>query len=62
MISGSKDKLVKLWRIDNGKVISTYKGHKDWVICVAISQNDNFAVSGSLDDTIKIWEINKKWI
>jgi WD40 repeat protein len=33
------------------------RGHEGWVWCCAISHNDEFIVSGSKDNKIKIWEI-----
>lgn len=32
------------------------RGHEGWVWCCAISHNDEFIVSGSKDNKIKIWE------
>ena len=37
--SGSHDKTIKLWDINNGKEIQTFKGHKSPVWSVAISSD-----------------------
>ncbi len=55
LVSGSADKTVILWRIDNkqGKKINQFTGHTDWVTDV-ISRNKIIA-SASRDGTIKLW-------
>ncbi len=32
-----------------------YKGHFEQVNCIAISSENNFIVSGSRDNTIRVW-------
>ena len=39
LVSGSGDQTVKLWDRISGKLLQTFKGHKDWVHSVAISSN-----------------------
>ncbi len=39
--------------------ISTFKGHIDHVTCVAFSPNGRFVMSGSLDKTIVMWNIDR---
>jgi len=40
------------------KAIKTFRGHTSDVNSVAISPNGKYIVSGSYDDTIKLWDIN----
>jgi len=54
--SGSADKTVKLWQLDTGKEICTFKGHSDQVWSVAFKDRQTLA-SGSGDSTIKIWQV-----
>lgn len=56
MASGSADKTVKLWQLDTGKEICTFKGHSDQVWSVAFKDRQTLA-SGSGDNTIKIWQV-----
>ncbi|HEY9852669.1 MAG TPA: tetratricopeptide repeat protein [Leptolyngbyaceae cyanobacterium] len=58
LVSGSDDKLIKLWQLSTGKLISTLNGHYNQVYSVAISPNGHILASGSWDDTIKLWQIN----
>ncbi|NES05801.1 MAG: WD40 repeat domain-containing protein, partial [Okeania sp. SIO2F4] len=54
-ISGGADKRIKVWNMETGEVIDTLTGHSKDVNSVAISANDNTIVSGSSDNTVKIW-------
>ncbi|WP_414754347.1 ribosome assembly protein 4 [Anabaena sp. CCY 9910] len=58
LASGSGDKTVKIWDINNGQLLKTLSGHSDSVISIAYSPNGQQLASGSGDKTIKIWDIN----
>jgi WD40 repeat protein len=58
LVSCSSDKKIKVWN-NQGKCIITFKGHKNWILCLVELKNGNLA-SGSLDKTIKIWNIETK--
>ncbi|MBW4503576.1 MAG: serine/threonine protein kinase [Scytonema hyalinum WJT4-NPBG1] len=58
LASGSDDKSVKLWNLNNRQEIRTLKGHKDIIYSVAISPDGQIVVSGSKDNTIKVWNLN----
>lgn len=49
IISGGKDKKVKLWNISNGEEIRTFEGHTNVVISVGFSQDGKQIISGDLD-------------
>ncbi len=57
LVSGSKDKTIKIWHLKTGELISTLKGHKDGVCAVALSKNEQIIASGSADKTIKLWHL-----
>ncbi len=57
LASGSDDKTIKIWSLNNKKVIRTLKGHSNIVYSVAISPDGKIIVSGSSDKTIKIWNL-----
>ncbi len=54
IISGSKDKSIKIW--EQGKEIQTLEGHSHGVTCIAFSKDEKYIISGSWDKSIKIWE------
>ncbi len=57
IVSGSRDKTIKIWEFLSGQLIRTLTGHEHWVLSVAISPNGKYIASGSLDQTIKIWDL-----
>ncbi len=56
IVSGSRDKTVRVWKRESGTQIQELIGHNHDVISVAISTDNLFIVSGSYDDTIRVWE------
>jgi len=57
LVSGSRDDTVKLWDVQTGGVIKTFRGHTDCVLSVAISADCTMIISGSSDKTIHLWDI-----
>lgn len=56
VVSGSKDKTVRIWDAKTGKNIFTLNGHSQDVTCVCFSPDGSQVVSGSEDKTIRIWD------
>jgi len=55
LVSCSSDRKIKIWN-KKGDCIETLRGHKNWILCISVLKNGDLA-SGSLDKTIKIWNI-----
>jgi predicted Zn finger-like uncharacterized protein len=55
-LSGSSDKLVKLWDLASGRCLQTFEGHSGGVLSVFLSADGRFALSGSEDTTVKLWD------
>ncbi|MEE1203610.1 MAG: hypothetical protein UHN59_04835, partial [Bacteroidales bacterium] len=55
IISGSKDKTIKIWDANTGECLKTLEGHSDDVRSVAFSLDGTKIISGSFDKTVKIW-------
>ena len=56
-LSGGTDQSLMIWRLDNGVIQSTLKGHRGSVTSVAFSADGALAISGSADSTIKLWNV-----
>ena len=53
-LSGSLDKTVKLFNVNDGTVLRTFKHHTDYVRCLALLPDGLRFVSGSNDNTARI--------
>ena len=62
LLSGSKDKTVKLWKKDadsfNFKLLATFIGHLEAVSSIQIApKKGKFFTSVSTDNNLKIWDL-----
>lgn len=57
LVSGSRDKTIKIWHLETGELMHTLKGHRDGVYAIALSPHGQILASGSVDKTIKLWHL-----
>ena len=57
--SGSDDKTIKIWNVENGKCLKTLRGHKDAVMGLDVLANGEL-VSCEWHGIVKIWDLNSK--
>lgn len=58
LLTSSGDTSCIYWDIENGKVLQTFKDHRNDVMSLSINPtNPNLFVSGSVDTTGRIWDI-----
>ncbi|MFH7030318.1 MAG: WD40 repeat domain-containing protein [Heteroscytonema crispum UTEX LB 1556] len=60
LISGSADKTIKVWNVDDGQPLFTLTGHTDVVRAIALSYDGQTIASGSDDGTIKLWNVENQ--
>ena len=56
----ANDARIELWDILSRQKQAVFEGHIRLVEALEFSHDGNFLVSGGVDETIKIWDINKK--
>ena len=56
--SGSKDKTVQLWDIENDKKLATLETHEGWITALAFSADGKTLASGDADKVIKLWDVD----
>ena len=52
--------MIKMYCLETGKLLKTFSGHANYIRSAKIGCDGNFLVSGSEDDTIKIWNVKNK--
>jgi len=57
ILSGSGDRMLKLWDAATGNCLQTLMGHTGWITAVAFSHDGRWAASGASDRTIKLWDV-----
>ncbi|MFC2123786.1 WD40 repeat domain-containing protein [Bacteroidota bacterium] len=58
VLSGSIDKMVKVWDIEKGKELLNLEGHTDEVAAVKFSPDGKTALSCGKDGTIRMWDLS----
>ncbi|KAF8511294.1 WD40-repeat-containing domain protein [Gautieria morchelliformis] len=56
IVTGSRDKTIKVWSLRTGKLKSTLRGHEGSVLCLKFDAS-GFMVSGSSDRRILVWDL-----
>jgi len=57
LASPSKDKSIRLWDAETGRLYQTLDGSSEAVHCVAWSPDGRMLASGNHDNTIQIWDV-----
>ena len=56
LLSGSKDRTLRLWDVARGKKVQTFVGHDNWVTAAALSADGKRVLSVSDDGSVKLWD------
>lgn len=49
--------LLQVWELSSGKCLKTLKGHSNYVFCCNFNPQSNLIVSGSFDESVRIWDV-----
>jgi WD40 repeat protein len=58
VLSGSKDRTIRLWDLETAQELACLHGHTDWVHSVAFSPDGRRILSGSSDNTVRLWDVD----
>lgn len=59
-VASCNSRLINEWNLETGDLAETYCGHKSVVSSINYSRDGQKLVSGSKNNTIKIWDVNTK--
>lgn len=54
------DEVICIWDLRTGFLLERFEGHENSVYSVAFSPNGNSIISGSLDQTLRIWDLSQQ--
>ncbi|MBD2695217.1 CHAT domain-containing protein [Anabaena catenula] len=57
--TGAEHGKVSLWHLETGEWIRTFQAHSSPVISLSFSPDGQILVSGSVNSTIKVWQLNE---
>jgi glucose repression regulatory protein TUP1 len=55
--AGCVDAVVRIWSVATGALVEQLRGHQDSVYSVVFTRDGHGIVSGSLDNTLKYWDL-----
>lgn len=55
---GKSNGFIKVWQAIPGELLAHFRGHSQDVQSIAFALSDNIVASGSLDGTIRVWDIS----
>jgi transducin (beta)-like 1 len=59
LASASFDSTIKLWEVEQGRLLYSLAGHRQPVYSVAFSPDGEYLASGSLDQCLHIWSVKE---
>jgi len=60
IVSGSWDKLVKVWNITNCRLRTNHIGHTGYINTVTVSPDGSLCASGGKDGVAMLWDLNER--
>jgi COMPASS component SWD2 len=60
LVATKKNHLVLYWSIHENRVIKMFKGHTDSIASLILNPKDDYFLTTSSDNTMRIWNLNAK--
>ncbi|MPC16636.1 Lissencephaly-1 [Portunus trituberculatus] len=60
LMSGSRDKTIKVWDVGVGLCLFSLVGHDNWVRGLVVHPGGKYILSASDDKTVRVWDIKNK--
>jgi WD40 repeat protein len=57
--ASGKDNVVRIWKLPMGQLCWELKGHTHRVCCLAFSPNGRLLATGSFDQTVRLWNLDR---
>ncbi|KAF1329812.1 putative dynein regulator, partial [Globisporangium splendens] len=57
LLSGSRDRTVRLWEAFSGTLLMSFASHENWVRCVRFHPCGKYAISAAEDKTIRVYDL-----
>jgi WD40 repeat protein len=61
VLTGHKQPFIYLWNCSDGSLMGTIEGHRSPIFGLRFSKDSRFAVSGSWDHSVRLWEFDWEW-
>ncbi|ORZ38087.1 Lissencephaly-1 [Catenaria anguillulae PL171] len=58
LVTGSRDKEIKLWDAGSGQCLYTFRGHDNWVRALIFHPSGKYLLSASDDKTVRCWDMS----
>ena len=60
LLSGSADRLARLWDLTTLKLVATYEGHTNHVLSVAFNKDATQIATAGADREVKVWDVKSR--
>ncbi|KAJ3037929.1 Transducin-like enhancer protein 2 [Rhizophlyctis rosea] len=57
LFAGTNSGSVGMWDLVKREIVRTFSSHEDSITCAALSKDGSQLITGSLDETVKVWDV-----